>query len=228
MKKSMYASVLMAGLMFVSGCAEVLEPPGVEAGVILRKATDTVTRFKESPELKPMAKHMATAKALIVLPTVIKGGFVAAAEGGSGVLTVRRSNGDWSNPAFYTLASASFGLQAGLQDSEIVLVLRTEKALNAILKHQGKLGADMGLTIGIFGAGVETSTTTNLGEDIYAFSSSKIGLFAGFSLEGSILVRRKDLNEAVYGTGATPQAIIFQGRRQTTQADALKKVLALP
>ena len=62
-----------------------------------------------------MAKIMSTAHAIIVLPTVIKGGFLIAAEGGGGVLTVRRGDGSWSNPAFYTLASASIGLQAGLQ-----------------------------------------------------------------------------------------------------------------
>jgi len=227
MKKLRVAGLLLVGLVFISGCSEVLENPGVEANVIVRKATDTVIRFKESSELKEMAKFMSTAHAIIVLPTVIKGGFLIAAEGGGGVLTVRRDDGSWSNPAFYTLASASIGLQAGLQDTEIVLVLRTQKALNAVLKHQGKLGVDMGLTVGIFGAGAEISTTTNLGQDIYAFSSSKVGLFAGVSLEGSALIRRKDLNEAVYGVGTTPQAIIFQGRLKTNLADDLKKALAL-
>ena len=227
MKKLGVAGLFLVGLVFISGCSEVLENPGVEANVIVRKATDTVIRFKESSELKEMAKFMSTAHAIIVLPTVIKGGFLIAAEGGGGVLTVRRDDGSWSNPAFYTLASASIGLQAGLQDTEIVLVLRTQKALNAVLKHQGKLGADMGLTVGIFGAGAELSTTTNLGQDIYAFSSSKVGLFAGVSFEGSALIRRKDLNEAVYGVGTTPQAIIFQGQLKTNLADDLKKALAL-
>jgi lipid-binding SYLF domain-containing protein len=227
MKKLRVAGLLLVGLVFISGCSEVLENPGVEANVIVRKATDTVIRFKESSELKEMAKFMSTAHAIIVLPTVIKGGFLIAAEGGGGVLTVRRDDGSWSNPAFYTLASASIGLQAGLQDTEIILILRTQKALNAVLKHQGKLGADMGLTVGIFGAGAELSTTTNLGQDIYAFSSSKVGLFAGVSFEGSALIRRKDLNEAVYGVGTTPQAIIFQGRLKTNLADDLKKALAL-
>ena len=227
MKKLRVAGLLLVGLVFISGCSEVLENPGVEANVIVLKATDTVIRFKESLELKEMVKFMSTAHAIIVLPTVIKGGFLIAAEGGGGVLTVRRDDGSWSNPAFYTLASASIGLQAGLQDTEIVLVLRTQKALNAVLKHQGKLGADMGLTVGIFGAGAELSTTTNLGQDIYAFSSSKVGLFAGVSFEGSALIRRKDLNEAVYGVGTTPQAIIFQGQLKTNLADDLKKALAL-
>ena len=227
MKKLGVAGLFLVGLVFISGCSEVLENPGVEANVIVRKATDTVIRFKESSELKEMAKFMSTAHAIIVLPTVIKGGFLIAAEGGGGVLTVRRDDGSWSNPAFYTLASASIGLQAGLQDTEIILILRTQKALNAVLKHQGKLGADMGLTVGIFGAGAELSTTTNLGQDIYAFSSSKVGLFAGVSFEGSALIRRKDLNEAVYGVGTTPQAIIFQGQLKTNLADDLKKALAL-
>jgi lipid-binding SYLF domain-containing protein len=227
MNKSRVTIFFLIGLIFVSGCTEVLESPGVEANVIVRKATDTVIRFKESSELKKMAKFMSKARAVIIFPTVIKGGFLIAIEGGGGLLTVRRDDGSWSNPAFYTLASASFGLQAGLQDTEIMLILRSQKALSAVLKHQGKVGGDLGLTVGIFGVGAELSTTTNLGKDIYAFSLSKVGLFAGASLEGSALIRRKDLNEAVYGIGATPQAIIFQGQLNTDLADELKKALAL-
>ena len=228
MKKLRVVTLLIIGFTFMSGCSEVFKQPSTEATVILNKATDTVIRFKESSELKKMAGFMSSAYALIIFPTVIKGGFLIAAEGGGGILTVRNADRSWSDPAFYTLASASFGFQAGLQDTEMVLILRTKKALNAVLKHQGKIGADMGLTVGIFGAGAELSTTSNLGEDIYVFSSSKVGLFAGISLEGSALIRRKDLNEAIYGVGATPQAIIFQGQLNTNKADELKRALTLP
>ncbi|MCF6286831.1 MAG: hypothetical protein L3K26_16825, partial [Candidatus Hydrogenedentes bacterium] len=71
------------------------------------------------------------------------------------------------------------GFQIGIQDVEIILVIRSEKALDAILDYQATLGADAGITIGVFGGGVKGSTTTNMDADIVAFAHSKLGLFGG-------------------------------------------------
>ena len=71
--------------------------------------------------------------------------------------------------------------------------------MRAFLEHQAKLGADAGLTVGVFGGGLEASTTTNLGADVLAFAHSVVGAFGGVAPEGAVLVRRKDLNEAYYG-----------------------------
>ena len=130
--------------------------------------------------------------------------------------------------AFYTLAGASFGLQIGLQDTEIVLVLRSEKALNAILEHQAKLGADAGITVGVVGMGVEASTTTALGPDVLAFANSILGLYGGASLEGAVLVRRTDLNEAFYAPGAVARAIVFENKYTNPKAEPLRTALAAP
>lgn len=122
------------------------------------------------------------AEGIIILPGVIKGGFVFAAEGGSGVLLAKDPAGRWSDPAFYFLAAGSVGLQAGAQVGDVVLLLFSRDAVASIIEHQGKLGADLGLIIGTVGAGVEASTTTNIGADVVAFSQG-IGAFAGGSLE---------------------------------------------
>ena len=159
---------------------------------------------------------------------MIKAGFIGAGEAGNGVLLVRRGDGTWSDPAFYTLGAASFGLQIGVQGTEVVLILRSAKAIEAVLKHQAKFGADAGLTVGLMGGGMEASTTTNLGADVLAFAHSIAGVFGGVSLEGAALVRRNDLNEAYYGAKASPRAIVLEGRFTHAGADGLRAALAAP
>lgn len=225
MRKLTLIIVLLAMLPVLSACAELRRDERSTAIDLVNQATETVQRFKAMPDLKPFADYMATARGIVVLPSVIKGGFLLGGEGGNGVLLVKTDNGSWSPPAFYVLAAASIGLQMGLQDTEIVLLLRSDDAIDAILEHQGKIGADAGLTIGTLGQGAEVSTTTNIGVDILAFANSKLGLFGGAALEGAVLARRVDLNEAYYAPGVMPKGILYQGQGVNTQADALRSVL---
>jgi len=212
----------------LSGCAEMRRDKNSIALDVVNQATETVQRFKSMPDLKEFAKYMPTARGIVVLPSVIKGGFMLGGEGGNGVLLVKSHDGRWSPPAFYVLGAASLGFQVGLQDTEIILVLRSNGAVSAILDHQGKFGADAGLTVGTIGQGAELSTTANVGLDILAFANSKIGIFGGAALEGAVLARRVDLNEAYYGKGATPRGIVYRGQWQNPQADALRAALASP
>ncbi len=182
--------------------------------------------FGRLPELKSFVRHIPTARAVMILPAIIKAGFFIGAEVGSGVLLARNADGAWGYPAFYTLGAASFGFQFGVQDTETVLIIRNEGALRAIIKDQGKFGADLGITVGVVGTGMEASTTTNLGADILAFTNAKVGAFAGASLEGAVLARRRDMNEVFYGRGATPDAIVIQGRHKNAKADRLRSILA--
>ena len=209
----------------LAACAEVRETPSQYSVTLVSRAADSVERMKLDPNLKVLMTHLDTARAVVVLPHVYKAGFFGGAEGGSGVLLARQPGGGWSGPAFYTLAAGSFGLQIGIQDTEVVLIVRSEKALNAILQHQAKLGADGGITVGVFGAGVEGATTTNVGADVLAIARSRLGLYGGVTLEGSGLVRRNDLNEAVHGPGVTPQAVVQGGGNRFAPADRLRQML---
>lgn len=209
----------------LSACAEMRQDPGLVAKNIIIQAAETVERFKTVPELKQFAKHIPGARAIVVLPRVIKAGFIAGGEGGNGVLIARDAKGKWGYPAFYTMGAASFGFQAGFQDTEIILVIRSEQALRAILKDQGKLGADAGVTVGFAGAGIEASTTSNMGADVVAFANSRLGVFGGASLEGAVLARRRDLNEAFYGKGATPRGIVLARKFSNPKAEPLRAAL---
>jgi lipid-binding SYLF domain-containing protein len=226
MNKSILASALFVFVVTLCGCAGMQRDKNSTAVDLVNRATETVKRFKGMPDLKIFAEYMPTAHGIVVLPSVIKGGFMFGGEGGNGVLLVKSDDGSWSPPAFYVLGAASLGIQMGLQDTEIIIVLRSNDAVSAILDHQGKFGADAGLTIGTIGQGAEVSTTTNIGLDVLAFANAKIGFFGGAALEGAVLARRVDLNEAYYGKGATPRGIVYQGQSRNPQADALRAALA--
>lgn len=218
--------VALLAALAISGCTEMRATPADLGKLLTERAADTVESFRADKNLSQFADQIRTARAVAILPHVYKAGFIVGAEGGNGLLIAKTSPGQWGAPAFYTLASGSVGFQIGAQDVEMLLIIRNEKALQAILKNQGKFGADGGITVGVFGAGMEASTTTAVGADVLAFARSRVGLYGGISLEGAALVRRKDVNEAAYGIGATPQAIVIENRFPYPPADRLRQVLA--
>ncbi|MEE2761213.1 MAG: lipid-binding SYLF domain-containing protein [Pseudomonadota bacterium] len=166
------------------------------------------------------------AHGVMIFPALYKAGFILGAEGGNGVMLSRDTAGNWGYPAFYTLASGSFGFQAGGQRARAAFIVRSLGAVKAIIEHQGKLGADAGISIGHLGSGVEGSVTTNLALDVVAFSDV-IGLFGGVSLEGAAMIRRNDYNNQYYGRGATPKGILLQHAYQNSHADPLRASLVI-
>ena len=104
-------------------------------------------------------KLMSGARAVLIIPELVQGGFILGAAGGRGVLVVRTKPGDWSFPVFYGMGSGSIGLQIGGKVSEIVFIIRTEKGLTAILDHKFKFGAEAGVTMVAVGIGLEGAST---------------------------------------------------------------------
>ncbi len=158
----------------------------------------------------------------MIFPQLYKGALFIGGQGGSGVLLARRPDGTWSYPAFYTLGSISFGLQIGGQTSEAVLIIMNDKALNALMEDQVKLGADMGAAVGPVGTGVAASATTSFGEDIYTYSTNQ-GLFIGASFEGAIVARREDWNGDFYNGVTSPSDIVLEGKAANPLADPLRQ-----
>jgi lipid-binding SYLF domain-containing protein len=216
--------LLMLTSFIITACASLNPPKLMVAEQLLATSVDAVTRFRTHTDLKKFTHELDNAAAVIIMPTVIKAGFFAGGETGNGVLLKRNGNDNWSQPAYLTLAAASFGLQFGIQDTAIILVIRNVGALNSILDHQGKLGADASATIGSEGLGLEASTTSNLSTDVVAFASPNVGSFLGVSIEGAVLVTRHDLNEALYGKGAKPKTIL-DGHYTNPLTDALRSAL---
>ena len=109
------------------------------------------------------AKMMSKARAVLIIPELVQGGFILGAAGGRGVLMVRTHPKDWSPPAFYGMGSGSLGLQIGAKVSEIVFIFRTEKGLKAILDQKFKFGAEAGVTLVAVGVGAAGATTAAVG-----------------------------------------------------------------
>lgn len=191
---------------------------------IVDLARITFDKLITSEEFSELAGYVKRAKAVLIYPQLIKGGFIIGGEGGTGVL-LARSDAGWSDPAFYTLAAGSIGLQIGGQVSEVVFTIMSQKALDAVLDNQMKFGGDMSIAAGPVGKGVEASTTTNLQADVYSFAKTS-GLFGGVSFEGAGILKRDSWNEAYYGPGATPYAIVIERRFSNPNAQQLKNALS--
>lgn len=170
-------------------------------------------------------RNMMKARAVLIVPELVQGGFIIGASGGRGALLARTSPNNWSYPSFFGMGSGSIGFQIGGKVSEIVFIILTEKGFNAILDHKFKFGAEAGVTLVAVGIGIEGSSTAAVGADIVAYSSSA-GLFAGASLEGSYLDADNDWNALYYGPGATSKAIVVDRRYTNPGAEGLRRFLA--
>ena len=147
------------------------------------------------------------------------------AEGGSGVLMVRSRNGGWTDPAFYTMAAGSIGLQAGGQVAEVIFTIMSDEALYALLNDQFKFGGDISVAAGPLGKGVGTGSATNLRADVYSFAKT-VGLYGGLSFDGTGMFAREDWNTGYYGPGATPYSILIEQRYTNPNTMALRRVMA--
>jgi lipid-binding SYLF domain-containing protein len=139
----------------------------------------------------------------------MKGAFVFGMEGRNGVLLVReQKTGSWSEPAFYEISSASFGLQAGVETSETILMIQTVKGIESLLSGTIKIGTDASAVIGPKGSGIEGATSVNTGNDFVAYARTK-GAFVGLSVEGASIRTRDDLNKSYYGSAVRPSDIVL-------------------
>jgi SH3 domain-containing YSC84-like protein 1 len=192
---------------------------------LVDKARITFDKLISSSEFSQLPYYVKQSRALIIFPTLVKGGFIVGGEGGSGVLVVRHETLGWSYPAFYTLAAGSIGLQIGGQVAEVVFTVMSDRAVDAVLDNQFKFGGDISVAVGPIGQGLEASTTTNLDADMYQFAKTS-GLFGGLSLEGAGILKRDSWNHAYYGQGATPYAIVMEGAYSNPNAQTLRDALA--
>ena len=221
----MIRSMLAVATLMV-GLATAPHPASaqVEQQDLVDRATLTAQGMMTAPEGKDARALMQRAHGALICPRIFQAGFVLGGRGGSCVL-VGRANGNWSYPAFYSLSSGSIGLQAGIQDSELLFVILTDRGLQALIDNQFKIGADAGVSFATYGTGVSSSTTGNLKADIVAFARSR-GLFAGLSFDGSLITVRSEWNTLYYGKPIAAQQLVIQGEGSNQGALPLREILA--
>jgi lipid-binding SYLF domain-containing protein len=183
----------------------------------IEKAHEVLHSLMDTPDKGVPLDIAASAQCVVVVPAFKKGAFVFGGEYGQGVATCRTGHG-WSAPVFVQMAGASFGFQIGGQSTDIVLIGRTHKSLDNLLKDKVKLGGDVSVAGGPVGRDAQASTTELANAEFLTYSRNK-GLFAGIDLNGDeVNQNKKDTNE-FYGKDI-PYATILSGAVPTPPAAA--------
>ena len=210
-------TTILSGMALAVGLLTAAVPVQAadEMGV-LNQAAITVDRMKSDGTFGPSRELLRRARAVLIVPQLIKGGFIFGAEGGDGVLLGRLGGSRWSSPAFYTIGSASFGLQIGLEEARFVMFIMTDRALRAVEQSKFTFGGEAGLTVITLGANAQGATSTNLTGDIIVWASSK-GAYGGLTLQGSVLAPKNEANARFYGRPLSVSDILNnEGRNPAT------------
>jgi SH3 domain-containing YSC84-like protein 1 len=202
--------LLMLCLMFVAGCSMHRPSSQSSAATPADKAknrSDVVARLDDSAKVLTdlmgagdsaiPEKILSGAKCVMVVPSMIKGGFVIGGRHGRGVVTCRNANG-WSAPAFASIDGGSWGAQIGVESVDLVLLFMGEKGAQRLLQDNFKIGGEVSAAAGPIGRQASADTDVKLNAEILTYSRAR-GLFAGLELTGASVRPDDDATVAMYG-----------------------------
>ena len=176
--------------------------------------------FMADTDMEWFQDNVGKAKGIFIVPRMLRGGFIFGGSGGSGALLAQnRETGKWSDPAFYTMGSVSFGLQIGADSTEIILLVMSDKGMDAMLSKEFKLGGDVTLAAGPIGRSAKAQTA-----DILAYGRSK-GAFAGLAIDGAVIAPRYEWNNTYYGKEVTLVDILINQTVTNPKAENLRTAL---
>ena len=207
---------LMALVGFTISASAADQDEAVAAQVVVDDAVKTLENFWSDSTQTLFRENVSKAHALFIIPRLGKGGFIFGGSGGRGVVVARdRETGYWSQPAFYTIGSASIGLLAGAQESEVIYLMMSEASMLALLGTKVQLGGDGSVATGPVGVGIQAATN-----DVLSFSRGK-GLYGGLSGEATVIQPDLDRNSAYYGQVVSSTEILLRHAVQNDDATAL-------
>ncbi len=219
------AGILIESMLFASYTAADASGKA-EAQSIIDKSKGALADMTGDEAFSWLRSYLKSAKGVLIFPQLLKAGFFLGGSGGTGVLLVHNeATGTWSEPAFYTLGSVTFGLQIGGEAAEVVMLAMNQKALDSLLSSSVKLGGDASIAIGPVGGGAKGAVTIPaVTADFVSFTKTK-GIYAGLNLEGSVLATRDALNSDYYGKEITPKDIIVKRNVGSAGANELRAAL---
>jgi len=196
-----------------------------------RRATATFTELVTGKDNDIPQSLLRNAEAIIVIPTLIKGGFVAGAKHGKGILTVRQpgaatgtadanrgmsgadgGTGEWSGPAFIRMTGGSIGWQIGIESVDLVLLVMNRKGVDELLDDRFTLGGSLSFAAGPLGRSGDAATNITAAAGVLGYSRAQ-GLFAGATLEGAAIKNEADENQALYGENAHLRTILIDNAK---------------
>lgn len=194
-----------------------------EPADLVDRATMVYKGFLVDPNMEWFQRNVNQARGIFIVPQMLRGGFIVGGSGGRGVLLAQDpATAKWSSPAFYSIGSLSLGFQAGADTSEIILLIMTDRGLNAMLSTDYKIGADVAIAAGPVGASAKAQTA-----DILAFGRSQ-GVYGGVSIEGAAITPLDEWNRLYYGNPVQIFDILINQKWTNRQADRLRQLLPKP
>ena len=205
-------SMLLAGtLLALSFANSSIAGAAREEGRLLT-ATEVLEDVQGMPDQRLPDTLLAHAYGIAVIPDVTQVAFFFGGRHGNGVLTVRDTlNSPWSNPVFISLTGGSWGLQAGAQSSDIILVFTTKSGIEGIAGGKLTLGADASVATGPVGRQGSAATDMNFNAEIYSYARTR-GLFGGIALDGSVISIDRSANASFYHKSGVTASEVFSGQ----------------
>lgn len=210
--------VAFAGIFAANTPADATEVDTV------RSATGVLDEIMAAPEKKIPETMLSDAEAIAVVPDVIKGGFVIGARHGKGVVVIRDKDGHWQAPVFITLTGGSVGWQIGVQSTDVILVFKTKRSVENLMRGKFTIGADAAAAAGPVGRQAAAATDGRLKAEIYSYSRSR-GLFAGVALDGSVLQVDEAANTLYYFGPAVPRDAAGQVIVDASAGELLERIV---
>ncbi len=194
--------LLTASLLLCCALVGAERRAAADPAETVRSAEQVLAEIMAIPARRIPEALLAEAQGVVIIPNVIKVGFIAGARRGHGVVMVRDNEGEWSLPQFVTLTGGSVGWQAGIQGSDIILVFTTKKGVQGLLNGKFTIGADAAAAAGPVGRNAAAATDATLRSEILSYSRSR-GLFVGVAIDGSVLEIDQQAHLEFYGSPGT-------------------------
>jgi len=190
-------ALLIWGFSIIVNLAFCQERKTEKANTSLEKATAALEDLIEIKEKSIPLSLLKKMEGIVLFPRAIKVALGVGGQGGRGFAIIRKENGGWSNPYFLSMGEGSVGFQIGLQSSDIILIFKRRENIIKLEKTELTLGGDIGIAAGPVGRSASATTDIGFDAEIYSYSRSK-GLYAGISLEGTVLESNNKMNDSFY------------------------------
>jgi SH3 domain-containing YSC84-like protein 1 len=212
--------ILISGTAVHSGASSAKE----DVVKRLQASAEVLQQIMDTPDKGIPEEVMNGAKCVVVVPHLMKGGFVVGAKHGRGVASCRTSDKGWSAPAFVSVGGGSFGFQIGVEGVDLVMLVMNEKGLQHLLSSKFQVSGEGSAAAGPVGRHASAGTDWKMNAELLTYSRSK-GAFAGATIEGAVIEKDADSTKAVYGENASFQSILSGSVPTPPDAEAFHAVL---
>lgn len=218
MKRLVALAILLIPVFIPSQSPWAADPAVSER---MQESLQAFAKIMSSPQSAIPSVLLQKSEGIAIIPGMVRASFFVGTRFGKGVLMVKGKDGRWSNPALITLSGGSFGLQMGLQSTDLVLVFRRSRALETKAKGNIMLGTDMSIVAGSLALHLDEITEADLSAEIYSFSRST-GLNAGFALQGATIRLDDAATATLYGRRGLSAQDVLWGKTETATPEVLR------